>query len=110
MLRLILIIVPLAVTIYGLIDAIMTPRDQVRNLPKWLWILLIVVLWVGGAIVWLFLGRPLRGKRSGRTDPGGTYRRDNRPMGPDDDPNFIADLNRNKRLDRNKKKDKPTTD
>ena len=49
MVRFILILIPVAITVYALIDAITAPRDDVRSLPKALWIFLIVLLWIGGA-------------------------------------------------------------
>lgn len=88
MLRFILILIPIAVTIYALIDAISAPKQNVRSLPKALWIFLIVVLWIGGAVLWFFFGRPK--KVAG--DPGNGRTAINRPQGPDDDPEFLSDL------------------
>lgn len=88
MLRFILILIPIAITVYALIDAISAKRDDVRSLPKWLWIVLIIILWIGGAVLWFFFGRP-----SGRNDvDGGGGGGQARPQGPDDDPDFLADL------------------
>ena len=95
MLRLLLIVIPLAVTIYAFIEAITAKRDQVRNLPKWLWILLIVVLWIGGAVLWLILGRPRNNTAGPGVGQAGGYQ--SGPVGPDDDPDFIADLNRKRK-------------
>ena len=92
MLRLILILVPIAVTIYALIDAIAAPRSEVRTLPKFVWIIVIILLWIGGAVLWFFLGRPRAGGNG--PGPGGGEPPQRRPQGPDDDPDFIADLNR----------------
>lgn len=94
MLRFILILIPVAITIYALIDAISARRDDVRSLPKWLWIVLIVVLWIGGAVLWFFFGRPSR-TRSADGGAGGSGQ--NRPQGPDDDADFLADLEWRKR-------------
>ena len=43
---------------YCLIDAIMTPQDEIRSLTTMKWALLITVLPVVGAIAWLLAGRP----------------------------------------------------
>lgn len=48
----------LALDIFCLIDAITARDDEVRHLPKWAWILLILVFTPIGAIVWLVAGRP----------------------------------------------------
>src|SRR2546429_8773653 len=45
---------------YCLIDAIMTPQDELRSLTTISWALLITVLPVVGAIAWLLAGRPRR--------------------------------------------------
>lgn len=86
MLRLLLIVIPLAITVYAFFDAVLSPRAEVRTLPKWLWILLIILLWIGGAVLWFVLGRP----RSGA--PGNRSPRTARTMGPDDDPDFLSSI------------------
>ena len=55
MIRFLLWAVPVVVTIYALIDIVSTPRQQTRALPKWLWLLLIVIVPFVGALAWLFL-------------------------------------------------------
>ncbi|WP_245966539.1 PLDc N-terminal domain-containing protein [Sphaerisporangium album] len=85
----------LAFWLYCLFDVITTPEGDVRNLPKLLWVLIVVLLADIGGLLWLLLGRPLsdeavRRRRAGR--PGG-----HRPpvaRGPDDDPDFLRDLDR----------------
>lgn len=94
MLRFILILIPVAITIYALIDAISARRDAVRSLPKWLWIVLIIILWIGGAVLWFFFGRPSRNRGADGGAGGGGQRR---PQGPDDDADFLADLDWQKR-------------
>ncbi len=88
MLRFILILIPVAITVYALIDAISARRDDIRSLPKWLWIFLIVILWIGGAVLWFFFGRPRGARESGANGGGGQTR----PQGPDDDPDFLSEL------------------
>lgn len=83
MVRFLLILIPIVITLYAMFDAITTPRDDVRGMPKWLWILLIVIVWLIGAILWFFFGRPTRGQS------GGGQRG---PSGPDDDPDFLSKL------------------
>lgn len=51
--------------LWALIDCIVTPKDEVRNLPKVLWVVLIVLLWVIGAVAWTFLGRTPKARREG---------------------------------------------
>lgn len=48
----------LALDIFCVIDAITVRDDEVRHLPKLVWVLLILVFTPIGAIVWLVAGRP----------------------------------------------------
>jgi hypothetical protein len=85
--RLLLFLIPLALTIYTVIDAIQTEDAGVQHLPKIFWIALIVLVpWVG-AIAWLVAGKQ-RGPLNGRMGP----RYPAPPRGPDDDPDFLRGL------------------
>ena len=89
MLRVVLFLIPFALTIYSVIDAIQTEDTRVRHLPKVVWILLILLSAPSGigAIAWLITGRQHR-PRTGR--PGSGY--PSAPRGPDDDPDFLRSL------------------
>jgi len=124
-----LILFAAGVWVYCLIDAVMTPRAEMRRLSPLSWAIVITLLPVIGAVAWLLLGRPARswrapmmpyrlseGPRIGpqealRRHPSGRYselgpdgRRSGpqpcpaaeglRPVGPDDDPEFLAELDR----------------
>jgi hypothetical protein len=52
-----LTIVPLALLVFALVDAIMTDDSQVKHLPKIWWIVLIVILPLAGSIAWLIAGK-----------------------------------------------------
>ena len=58
-----LVVVPLAMTIWAVIDAIQTQDTSVRHLPKVIWILLILLSAPSGigAIAWLVTGRQMAG-------------------------------------------------
>lgn len=49
-----------ALTVFCLIEAISTPDGSIRNLPKVVWILLILFFPVVGSVAWLVAGRPER--------------------------------------------------
>jgi hypothetical protein len=51
----------LALDIFCVIDLIQTREDEVRNLPKIAWLLLILLFPPIGSIAWLAAGRPQRG-------------------------------------------------
>jgi len=46
--------------IYCLVDIVTSDGAQVRNLPKWAWFLLVLVLPPVGVLLWFMLGRPPR--------------------------------------------------
>jgi hypothetical protein len=71
----------------------------VRTLPKVLWILVVVVFAGLGGLMWLLLGRPQRAMeavqgRTGMVNSPDRRPRPEAPRGPDDDPDFIRDLER----------------
>ncbi|GII30702.1 hypothetical protein Pmi06nite_41440 [Planotetraspora mira] len=93
----------LAFWLYCLFDVITRPEQDVRRLPKILWVIIVVLLAALGGLLWLLLGRP----RVGDTVPGvgGLYGgppstmpppapRAEAPRGPDDDPEFLRHLER----------------
>jgi Phospholipase_D-nuclease N-terminal len=83
-------LIALGVWIFCIIDAITTPADKVRNLPKVVWVLIVILLTFPGSIVWLVAGRPWGPKRAA----GGSVRAAprSRPTNPDDDVEFLASL------------------
>ena len=87
MLRLLPWLVTVALTVYAVVDCIQTDDSRVRNLPKVLWILLVLLFPLVGPIAWLLAGRPPR------SEPGRGPRPQPRPpRGPDDDPDFLRRL------------------
>jgi len=74
----------LALWLYCIFDVITTNESLVRNLPKGVWIFLVIFLFEIGAIAWLILGRPqMAGWRPGQTSYGSAPKQ-RRPLGPDD--------------------------
>ncbi|WP_439029376.1 PLD nuclease N-terminal domain-containing protein [Gordonia terrae] len=56
----------LAVLVIALIDIITTDDAAVRGLPKFAWVVLVVMLPLIGALVWLAVGRPTADERPRR--------------------------------------------
>lgn len=101
MIRLLPFVIEGILLVFCVIDAILAEEARVRNLPKWGWILLIIVLPLVGGIAWLVAGRPLsapRRKPSWPTRTAGSPQWEPppylRPTAPDDDPEFLAKLKR----------------
>lgn len=101
-------LVVLALWIYCIFDVISTDETVMRNLPKVLWLVIVIFLPTIGSVSWLLLGRP---ERAGFAPGGSTYRAEPRGgrerwgarssgvLAPDDDPHFLAQLDdRAKRL------------
>jgi hypothetical protein len=87
MLRVLPWLLAVALTVYAAVDCIQTDEDRVRNLPKLVWVVLILLFWVVGPIAWFIAGRP-QGQRPRR----GPSHRPPPPRGPDDDPDFLRNL------------------
>ncbi|GAA3064733.1 hypothetical protein GCM10017562_32960 [Streptomyces roseofulvus] len=84
MLRALMILLPLALTIYAFIDCLNTPEDEVKHLPKVVWVIIILLFWVVGPVVWLFSGK--KRQPTARGGRGGGW------VAPDDNPEFLRSL------------------
>ena len=70
-----------AFAVWAALDVLQTPVGRVQLLPKPAWFLIALVPLVG-ALAWLTLGRAVVP----------TVRRPQRPVAPDDDPDFLRGL------------------
>jgi phospholipase D-like protein len=99
MIRVLLFLLPLALGIYAFIDCLTTEEQKVRSLPKIAWVFIILFFWPVflGPIGWLAAGRPKREYAPGGGAGAGFGfggRGQGRQMAPDDDPDFLASLNK----------------
>lgn len=93
MLRVLLVVLGFGLALYALIDCIRTEDEKVKGLPKIAWVLLIVLITYLGPLAWIIAGR----ERDWPTTPQPR----SRPLAPDDDPDFLRDLD----IDLNKRND-----
>ena len=84
MARVLFIIFTIGIQLYGLIDCAQREDSDVRSLPRWGWLIIIVLVPTLGAIAYLIAGRPKR--------PGGGTKKPKRTSAPDDDPDFLRGL------------------
>ena len=98
MLKVALILVVIAATIAAVVECAQTPAP--RTLPRWTWLLVIVVLPVIGPLAWFVAGRERRSSGSTRV------------AAPDDDPRFLRQLGDEdwSRRQRERRKRKPPSD
>lgn len=81
-----LFIVSLVLTLYTFIDCARRDEAEIRKLPKWGWLIAILLTGIFGPIAYLVIGRkplnisPKRNKQQKRILP------------PDDDPDFLKGL------------------
>jgi hypothetical protein len=96
--RVLPVLLELVLLVYCLVHVITSPEAEVRNLPKWAWILLILFFPLVGGIAYLIAGRPVSQPRAGWT-PGAGFPESERPHSStsDIDASLAADL---ARLDR----------
>ncbi|MDI3385876.1 PLD nuclease N-terminal domain-containing protein [Streptomyces sp. B-S-A8] len=92
MFRVLLILVPLALSIYAFIDCITTDEQEVRYVPKPLWAILVLLFPLVGSVSWLVVGRDRTARRPSGARGGW--------VAPDDNPEFLQTL----------KKDEPEPD
>jgi hypothetical protein len=93
-----------ALWLFCLFDVITTDESLVRNLQKTWWILIVLVLFDVGAVLWLVAGRPVPARGSGLPYRGNTgrphdvrYPEYDRPgrfaaTNPDDDEEFLRQV------------------
>jgi hypothetical protein len=95
----------LGLTVYSVIDCLQTPADELQRPTRGWWLAVIVLIPVIGAIAWLLTSQVGRGRHErapdgpeqaagyGWTVEGAAQY----PIGPDDDPEFLASLGRAQR-------------
>jgi hypothetical protein len=118
-----IILVTVGFVLPCMLDITMTPDSEFTTLTKGSWLMIAGAFWIFGATAWLVVGRPRRllsMHRSSPYPPGGfdpaeaLYRHPaaqaaggyadqpgavgfmtgRRPLGPDDDPEFLLELDR----------------
>jgi hypothetical protein len=88
MLRMLMFLVPLALSIYAFIDCISTDEKHIRYIPKPLWAILVLLFPLVGSISWLIAGKDRASLPSSPARRGW--------VAPDDNPDFLNSLREEK--------------
>ncbi len=79
--------------LWAIFDSLTCEERRVRNLPRWAWLVVILVGLELGALAWAIFGRPhARGQLAART--AGQPPTGRGPVGPDDDPEFLRNISK----------------
>ncbi|GLI02965.1 PLD nuclease N-terminal domain-containing protein [Phytohabitans aurantiacus] len=84
-LYLLIFVVQIALAVIALISCLSAEEDEIRALPRLVWVLIILFFPLVGSIAWFLAGRPV--------GTGGVPAAPPRPTAPDDDPDFLRKLN-----------------
>ncbi|GAA1525716.1 hypothetical protein GCM10009678_03870 [Actinomadura kijaniata] len=84
-----LALILVGVWLFCLFDVLTTDEADIRLLPKFGWFLAVLLFSLPAAVLWLVLGRPRRPEPATQEGPP-----PGAPKGPDDDPDFLRDLDR----------------
>jgi len=79
MTRVLPVLLLIACTIYTAVHVVQSDSEQVRGLPKSLWLVIVILVPIVGMIAWWVFGRPV----ATQLPP---------PVAPDDDPDFLRKL------------------
>ncbi|MFJ6781862.1 PLD nuclease N-terminal domain-containing protein [Streptomyces yangpuensis] len=88
MLRYLPFLLIIALTIYAFIDCLNTPEEEVKHLPKAMWVIIILLFSIVGPVVWLVAGKKRVAAGGGGRGPRGRTQW----VAPDDNPEFLKSL------------------
>ncbi|HET7723299.1 MAG TPA: PLD nuclease N-terminal domain-containing protein [Propionibacteriaceae bacterium] len=80
--RVVIAVVVIGLGVYAFVQALQTDATQIRFMPRWLWIAVILAFPVIGPGAWIVAGRESLSATG----------QEHRPLGPDDDPDFLRRL------------------
>jgi hypothetical protein len=107
MLRLLPMLLILGLALFALIDVLARDDDEIRGLPKIVWVFVVLLFPLLGSLAWFFAGRAGRTTTAGgqwRFSGGSAERPRTRPVAPDDDPDFLRRLGDKNRGDQNRRR------
>ncbi|MDR2566475.1 MAG: PLD nuclease N-terminal domain-containing protein [Bifidobacteriaceae bacterium] len=108
-------VLPLALTVYAIVDCVCDDYVERFSIPKFWWIMMIIFLPVAGSLAWLVASKIVKPRTYSYGPPSALPRRSPRrpgPVAPDDNLDFLRDLAEEQaRRDRERRrKEKPGGD
>ncbi|MFI9809304.1 PLD nuclease N-terminal domain-containing protein [Streptomyces sp. NPDC052301] len=96
MLRYLPFLLVLALWIYAFVDCLNTPEEEVRHLPKVVWVIIILLFGevLVGPLAWLITGKVRHAPANGSTPAERHRDAAERWVAPDDNPEFLKSLER----------------
>ncbi len=85
----------LVLAVLALISCLSAEEEDIRALPRLVWVLIILLVPIVGPVAWFLAGRPKAASDSGLPwRPGSTLpdTSRSRPVAPDDNPEFLSSL------------------
>ncbi|MFI5833043.1 PLD nuclease N-terminal domain-containing protein [Micromonospora sp. NPDC051300] len=92
-----LFLVQVVLAVCALISCLSAEDEQVKVLPRLVWVLVILFFPLVGSIAWFVAGRERPDGPLGATGATGSAAPARRPVAPDDDPDFLASLDKRSR-------------
>lgn len=118
MLRVLAVLAAFALLVYAFADFASSDEEDRGDIPRWLWLVIIVLLPYFGPVSWIAFSRSRRAQAGrggaprapgrGGAPRGRSRRRTAGPVAPDDDPDFLWRLAQEQR--RQARGDGPSTD
>lgn len=105
MLRVLMFLVPLALSVYAFIDCISTKDDDIRHMPKPLWAILVLLFPLVGSISWIVAGKRRSPAAEGWSGVRGGRPQQRQWIAPDDNPEFLKSLDDTEKDDKGKPDD-----
>ncbi|MFF9098880.1 MULTISPECIES: PLD nuclease N-terminal domain-containing protein [unclassified Streptomyces] len=102
MLRYLPFLLVLALWIYAFIDCLNTPEEEVRGLPKVVWVIIILLFGevLVGPVAWLVAGKQRGAGPAGGSTPSQWHRNQRTEwVAPDDNPEFLKSLKEENKKD-----------
>nr|MDT0663079.1 PLD nuclease N-terminal domain-containing protein [Micromonospora sp. DSM 115978] len=89
-----LFVVQIILAVVALIGCLSAEQDEIRALPRLVWVMIILFAPMVGPIAWFLAGRPVPAAAGGTPATGHPFRPRERPrpVAPDDNPDFLKSL------------------